>query len=91
MITIYKYPLQITDSQSIEIPACHKILDIQFQESQLVLWALVNPNFVKLLKHIYIFGTGQPIEHYSNPSMFTDTYQYLKTIQQNGFVWHIFV
>lgn len=81
---IYKYLLEITDLQTIELPKSAKYLDIQFMGSQLFLWAMHDTNDKdKRIDEISIIGTGNPfpnrvIEHY-------------KTVQHNGFVWHIFI
>ncbi len=58
MITIFKYHLQIQDSQKIEIPVLAKLLSAQEQNGELILWALVNTNNDKLQIEIECLGTG---------------------------------
>lgn len=82
---IYKYPLEITDNQVIELPKRHQILTAQLQNGKLQLWALVYPEFAKIKKLIHIYGTGHKIPADEN-------LKYISTIQTEGgvFVWHIF-
>lgn len=81
MKSIYKYP--IDDGVIVEAPI-ESILDVQFQNGELVTWATINdrqPNRKILFK---IFGTGWE---------FPDDFEfgtYLKTVQDGPWVWHIF-
>ncbi len=82
---IFKYDLSITDSQFIELPINSEILDFQFQDEELKMWAIVNPDLTEMQKRkIRIIGTGHSFYNYQ--------LQYLKTVQHmNGqLVWHIF-
>lgn len=84
--TIYKYQLQITDRQTITIPASALILSVQFQNGVLCLWALVNPIADQTTKNIAIIGTGNPIENLHPRNLY-----HLATAQdEDGFVWHVF-
>lgn len=59
---VYKYPLAVTDLQTIELPLFGQILDIQVQKGNLFLWALVNTSFTETSKRkIMILGTGHDI------------------------------
>jgi hypothetical protein len=88
MKTIYKYPLEITDTQEILIPHDSVILDIQFQNDTLCLWALISDTeeTSKDKITVNIVGTGNPASH-------VDTSRYIGTVQQFGgsLVWHVFV
>lgn len=81
METVYKYPLEITDEQELEIPAGAKILSVQFQGGQLCLWAEVNPKHEMVRLIIDIEGTGHPL----HPKR-----KYIGTVQQGPFVWHVY-
>lgn len=95
MKTIYKYPLQIKDTQFIDMPAHAQILTAQIQPSNtrpedlLQLWALVDTDNYKEKREIVIAGTGNPIETFSEKLWLLN---YISTVQQfNGLaVWHIF-
>ena len=87
MKTIYKYPLEITDRQVIEIPAGSEILSAQMQRGQLCLWVLVHTYEAPRHRDVYIFGTGNPI-----PQGFDRGYcLFVGTVQQGPLVWHIFI
>lgn len=72
MRVIWKFPLLVTDHQSIPMPEGAEILCVQTQslgrslatqdEAQVFLWALVDPTAEKKPRHIFIHGTGMDIE-----------------------------
>jgi len=88
---IYKYPLQMIDEQTINIPNLSFLLDVQTQSSegdQPVLWACVDNDANHLCEvTIIIIGTGIEFE---NDFVNTSGKQYLSTFQVNGFVGHVF-
>ena len=85
MKTIYKYPLETTDTQVIKIPRYHKILSVQEQNTKLIMWVLVDSNSDEEDVTIEIFGTGNPI----NPDF--KRFSYISTVQDfRGLVWHVF-
>ena len=87
MKKVYKYPIEITDFQVIEIPVGSKLLSAQMQRDTLCLWALVDPEQKTLCRQgIIIAGTGHPVHE--------DTYrlaEFLGTVQshEESLVWHI--
>jgi hypothetical protein len=84
MNRIYKYPLHITDRQSLLLAVGAKILAAQFQGRELQLWVLVNdtpPHVVR--RDIAIYGTGNPVPENAGA--------YIATAQDpRGLVWHVF-
>lgn len=85
METIYKYPLEIFDSQKIYTFKTMRPLCIQLQNGIPTLWALVDTNSKQTSRRIVMHGTGNEIDR----SVFN--YQYLGTVQLNGLVWHYFL
>ncbi len=81
---IYKYPLEITDQQTILMPAGARILSAQYQGPQLVIWALVSLDATPTRRYIWIIGTGNPM-----PSKVLN---HIDTVQMPGqpIVWHVF-
>jgi hypothetical protein len=81
---IFKYPLKITDQQTILMPAGARILSAQYQGAELVLWALVNPDGAPIRRYIWIIGTGNPM-----PSKLLN---HIDTVQMpsHPIVWHVF-
>lgn len=92
---IYKYPLKITDEQSVDMPTGAKILSVQMQGKTLCLWASVNPENKQSKRTICIVGTGNPFDEDRNVRLGTSEGRgvgcvYLGTVQDQGFVWHVF-
>ena len=81
---IYKYPMKITDRQTVELGLGDKPLSVQFQNGKLVMWAMHYPNDLPKLRNFAIYGTGHKITH--------ECGGYIGTAQQpiNGLVWHVF-
>ena len=61
MKTIWKYPLAITDSQEIRVPAGALALSVQMQGDIPCLWVLVDPTADRDLWRITTVGTGHPV------------------------------
>lgn len=82
---VFKYALEVTDSQKVNLPVGAEILTAQMQGEVLCLWALVDSNFAHLTsgRVIRIYGTGHPIH---------DEGRYVATFQMNGgaLIFHVF-
>lgn len=81
-MTIWKFPLRITDLQSIAMPAGAELLAVQGQGGFFQLWARVDPAARPVRRLIACCGTGHP----------ASDGRYISTAQQNGgvLVWHFF-
>lgn len=55
---IFKYPILVTDVQSLEMPAGAKVLSIAEQHERVCIWALVDPSAPIVLRRLVIHGTG---------------------------------
>lgn len=88
MKTIWKYPLDITDSQVLTIPKGAHFLSVIEQSDIPVLYALVNPSLPTEQTEVLIRGTGHPIDEAHLPR-----YVFLGTVGTHSgtLVWHIFV
>lgn len=81
---IYKYKLVMDQSQVIRLPSPQKFLSVQYQGNDLCVWYEVNgspssDDFDDI--EFIIAGTGHAAP---------DKSQYLGTVQQRAFVWHIY-
>lgn len=85
MTTVYKYPLAVTDEQTVEMPA-GVILTVQVQHGTPCLWAAVDPSSPMTKRVIRIAGTG----HLIDDSI--ATHRYIGTFQLAGgaLVFHAF-
>lgn len=84
MISIWKFPLQTTDHQTISMPIGAEILTVQTQFGEPCLWARVDTNEPKETRSIAIHGTGHSIPD--------STVEYIGTYQlSNGkLIFHVF-
>lgn len=83
--TIWKFPLEVVDEQSVEMPAGASPLTVQVQKGEPCLWARVNPANERMQRRVFIHGTGHPLH--------ADAMAYLATFQLLGgtFVGHVFL
>ena len=87
MRRIYKYELEVTDVQQVDIPMGAIILSAQNQNGQVCVWALVDPTHPPLSRTFRIYGTGNPCDVTLGKSTFIDTVQTMG----GRLVWHVFV
>lgn len=84
MKAIWKYTLNITGTQKIEVPVRSRILTTQLQNKELQLWLLVDPEDARMeFITIKIHGTGHPIHEKSS-------LEYINTFQEGALVFHVF-
>lgn len=58
MRTVWKFPLEVIDSQELDLPQGTEPLAVQWQGSHLCLWAIVDPDAPKVRRTVRIYGTG---------------------------------
>jgi hypothetical protein len=85
MKAIWKFNLETTDYQCVEMPLDAEILTVQTQFKEPKLWCLVDTDKPKAFRKIRIIGTGHPIEE-------NFTGKYIATYQLSGgnYVFHVF-
>jgi hypothetical protein len=84
MNTIYKYPIEITDEQTVSMPIGAQVLSAQMQGTQLCIWALVEVGNINCDRRVRIFGTGNTVKLDGN-------WKFVDSVQERIFVWHVFV
>lgn len=86
-LTIWKFPLKLTDSQDVEMPLGARILSVAEQHGVICMWALINPHpeVGRASRQINIIGTG-------HPAVYEYDADYIGTVLTCGgdFVWHVF-
>lgn len=82
METIYKYELELTDTQALSLPADAEILTIQQQGPSIFAWVKLDNQKPERDRTIVVCGTGSPLKQ---PYM-----RYITTIQVGIMVWHFF-
>lgn len=81
---IWKYPLEVTDKQILEIPGFEpELLTVQVQNGVPCLWAVVKPEEPKRKVWIEVVGTGQPLNY--SPRKYIGTFQLGPSL-----VFHVF-
>ncbi len=97
MLTVHKFPFQIADHVSVEMPEHAEMLSIQYQAGVPTIWALVDPEAKKFPVKLRVFRTGHPIPSRKaglpyTPTNMLDSLVFLATIQSpdTRLVWHVF-
>jgi len=88
-MTIWKFPLETTDRQTIRMPKDACILSVQTQRGDPQLWAMVNSTAPMVGRRIRIYGTGHEMGEDLIPYMgsaFVGTYQ----LSGGALVFHVF-
>lgn len=82
-VTIWKFPLQVTREQTIQLEPAARILCVQMQDGVPCLWAMVDPEAQSFPRTIVCYGTGA---HIREKNLLT----YIDTVQDGPYVWHFF-
>lgn len=83
MEKIYKYPLEVTDLQLIEIPIGTRVLSVQTQNDIPTIWAMHSQEEDKVNVEVRMVGTGQEFD--------LEDWRFIDTVQVGMFVWHVFM
>ena len=84
MKTIWKYKLEITEQQTIEMPATATFLTMQVQHDVVTVWYLVNPKEDHRPRRFAIYGTGHEMP--DEPGTYLGTFQ----IVGGALIFHVF-
>lgn len=89
---IYKYKLEPTDVQKVELPRGAQILSTEVIDGSIFVWALVTPDEEETeWVHVFIIGTGHPITHSQiEKTRFLGTVL-MPTHLSGTLVWHVWV
>jgi len=78
---IYKYEIQIADTQQIDIPLDWSVMRVGLDPNNIpCIWADVNPDDENIPTTIYVVGTGHPLPVNA---------EHLGSFIQGPFVWHV--
>ena len=85
--TIWKFELETTANQTIEMPVNSEILSVQTQNEIPCIWVLVDPTKTKEKRFIEVFATGIEVHDGIGVSRnYLGTYQ----LHRGFFVFHVF-
>lgn len=85
MRTVYKYPIDLTDTFTLELPKGAQVLSVQMQGATPCLWALVDTKAEAERRTFRLAGTGHPIDE-SLELRFVSTFQ----LYGGDLVFHVF-
>jgi len=83
--SIWKYQLETTDEQLVEMPHGAQGLSVEVQYGAPCLWALVNPKAQKEFRRVRIYVTGHPVPE--NDDIYVGSYQ----LHGGSLVGHVFI
>lgn len=83
MYKIFKYPINVKHTFSIDLPKGYEILTLKYKDEEENLWILIDDEQPKEKVNFYIYGTGRVIEN-------IDSKKYIDTFISGFFVWHLF-
>ena len=83
MREIWKYPLEITGEQEIDVPLPADFLSVGERKGRLVLWALVDPSMKAVPRTVLTRRTGQPLPEPDAKLIGT-------VVMPSGTAWHVF-
>ncbi len=83
-MTIWKFPVPVADSFAVNMPVGARLLSVQVQHGEPVMWALVDPAASMELRRFHVYGTGHPVG--SEAGEFVGTFQ----IHGGSLVFHLF-
>lgn len=81
MSSIWKYQLELTTRQNIQVPDGGRVLTAQLQGDTIYVWFKVDTLAKKKSRSIVIVGTGQSVPEFCD---------YIASVQHGQYVWHIF-
>lgn len=84
MKRIWKFPLKVADTVTIEMPEDSQVLTVQAQGETAQLWALVMPDQPKEKRAFFVVGTGHNVPH--TAGRYVGTFQLLR----GAFIGHVF-
>lgn len=82
MKKIFKYPVGIGHTFTISLPPKAEVVHLEVQGVDPMMWIMFDPSFTERVTRTFqVIGTGHDLP---------DDWEYVKTFQQQPFVWHLF-
>jgi hypothetical protein len=83
--TIYKYPVAMEDSFTLDLPVGSRPLSVQAQRGEPMLWVAITDSTRRERHRFYLRGTGHPLGE-AKAERFIGTFQ----LENMGLVFHLF-
>lgn len=84
MKRVFKYPIEVTDVQTVDAPADWEPLSVQMQGETLCLWALIDDDQPTTSHRVFVHGTGHEV--HAGADRFVGTFQ----VGGGALVFHVF-
>jgi len=85
MQKIFKYPISLSEAQTIELPEGATMLSIKMQRGFPCMWVLLDPEAPKRLRHFTLYPTGSIIPN--RVGKYIDTFM----THEDKLVFHVFM
>ena len=72
---IFKYPVEIRDHFGLDLPRGARVLSVQVQRDEPMMWALVDPDAPSERAMFRVIGTGHPIDDPPETLDYVGTFQ----------------
>jgi hypothetical protein len=86
MLSIWKYPIPVQDSFSVDMPEGATVLSVNVQRGTPCMWVLVDPERVMAPKQFLLRGTGHSANFGSCSVRFCGTF----LVREDSLVFHLF-
>lgn len=84
MRTIYRYPLRVTDHQTVTGPGLSRVVSVDNRRGELEVWAEVDTSQPSRTIDVVIVGTGNPMAGR------VEDCAYVGHVIDGQFIWHIY-
>lgn len=84
MLKIWKYPISMEDSQTIQIPVDAEILSVKLQHNKPVMWVKLDTEASKVVRHFTLYATDEILP--PRIGKYIDTFQ----MHNDNLVFHVF-
>ena len=91
--SIWKFPLEVVDHQTVQVPSGSLVLSVAEQDNGIVLYTMVDTEIAgKELLTVYIYGTGHPIDT-EDADRWSPRNRFLGTVKlhDGALMFHVFV
>lgn len=88
MRTVWKFPINVTDTFSFPLPAGHRVVHVGLQGGRPHMWVEVDTDQPDVERSFYVVGTGNPIPEDSGD--FKVKYRGTFQLLGGGLVFHLY-
>lgn len=87
---VYKFPVQITDEFSVELPTGFRFLSVHTQRGAPFMWCLVDDQARRVSHRFRVVGAGHPCDHLIGDGGFRWSFCGTFLVENDSLVFHLF-